>query len=75
MIQTGEKSLQKVVNDRYQESVKRKDVEVPDQIIILFPTDLKTSDASTSVDDSSSSQQQQQLIQIKKPQIPVCLIV
>jgi hypothetical protein len=54
MIQTGEKSLQKVVNDRYQESVKRKDVEVPDQIIILFPTDLKTSDASTSVDDSSS---------------------
>ncbi len=53
MIQTGEKSLQKVVNDRYLEAVKRKDVEVPDQILILFPTDLKTSDASSSTDDSS----------------------
>jgi hypothetical protein len=54
MIQTGSKSLQKVVNDRYLESVKRKDVEVPDQILIVFPSDLKTSDAASSTDDSSS---------------------
>ena len=54
MIQTGPKSLQKVVNDRYLESVKRKDVEVPDQILIVFPSDLKTSDAASSTDDSSS---------------------
>jgi hypothetical protein len=54
MIQTGAKSLQKVVNDRYLETVKRKDVEVPDQILIVFPSDLKTSDAASSKDDSSN---------------------
>ncbi len=55
MIQYGEKSLQKVVNDSYLESVKRKEVDVPDQILILFPTDLKTSEA-TGVDDSPNNQ-------------------
>lgn len=54
MIQTGEKSLQKVVNDRYLESIKRKETQVPDQILILFPTDLKTSDAQGAVSDDSS---------------------
>lgn len=54
MIQTGAKSLQKVVNDRYLETVTRKDVEVPDQILIIFPSDLKTSDAASSTDDSSN---------------------
>lgn len=53
MIQKGEKSLQKVVNDRYLEAMKRKDVEIPDQILILFPTDLKTGDATGVSDDSS----------------------
>lgn len=55
MIQTGEKSLQKVVNDRYLESIKRKETQVPDQILILFPTDLKTSDAQGAVSDDSSN--------------------
>ena len=55
MIQTGAKSLQKVVNDRYQEAVKRKDVTVPDQILILFPSDLKTSDASDTNSDSQAA--------------------
>jgi len=55
MIQTGEKSLQKVVNDAYLEAVKRKDVQVPDQILILFPTDLKTSDATGVANDSSNA--------------------
>lgn len=57
MIQTGEKSLQKVVNDRYLESIKRKEVTVPDQIIILFPTDLKTSDAQGEPNEDSSNAQ------------------
>jgi hypothetical protein len=54
MIQNGTKSLQKVVNDRYLEAVKRKDTTVPDQILILFPTDIKTSDAATVSDDTST---------------------
>ena len=44
MLQTGEKSLQRVLNDRLQEAVKRKDVNVADQILISFPKDLKTGD-------------------------------
>jgi hypothetical protein len=42
MLQTGEKSLQKVLNDRLAEAVRRGDVSVPDQILISFPKDLKT---------------------------------
>lgn len=55
MLQTGKKGLQKVINDRYLESVKRKEVAVPDQVVILFPTDIKTSDASDAVSDSSQT--------------------
>jgi len=42
MLQTGENSLQRILNDRLAEAVRRKDVNVPDQILISFPTDLKT---------------------------------
>jgi hypothetical protein len=42
MLQTGEKSLQFVLNDRLNEAVRRKDVNVADQILICFPQDLKT---------------------------------
>ena len=55
MIQTGAKSVQKVINDRYQEAVKRKDVTVPDQILILFPSDLKTSDSANVDSDSQAA--------------------
>jgi hypothetical protein len=55
MLQYGEKSLQRVLNDAFQEAVKRKEVTVPDQIIILFPTDLKTSEANGVSTDSSSA--------------------
>lgn len=55
MIQYGEKSLQKVVNDAFQEAVKRGEVKVPDQILILFPTDLKTSEAQGVTTDSSNA--------------------
>jgi len=44
MLQTGENSLQRILNDRLAEAVKRKDVNVPDQILISFPNDLKTGD-------------------------------
>lgn len=47
MLQTGDSSLQKVLNDRIIESVKRGSVNVPDQILISFPIDLKTGDASS----------------------------
>jgi hypothetical protein len=54
MLQTGEKSLQKVLNDKLQQEVKRKDVNVADQIIILFPTDLASS-ASPATNTESES--------------------
>jgi len=42
ILQTGEKSLQKIVNDRLQEMVTKKVVEVADQIVILFPNEIAT---------------------------------
>ena len=55
MLQTGEKSLQVVLNTRLQEAVKRKDVNIADQILISFPKDLKTGDANPPSNDSSTS--------------------
>ena len=55
MLQTGEKSLQFVLNQRLQEAVKRKDVNVADQILISFPQDLKTGDNSGAANEDSSS--------------------
>ncbi len=54
MLQTGEKSLQKVLNDRLQQAVKRKDVNVADQILISFPTDLKTGAFAGSPNDDTT---------------------
>jgi hypothetical protein len=54
MLQTGEKSLQRVLNDRLAEAVKRKDVNVADQILISFPKDLKTGDFSNPFEDTGS---------------------
>lgn len=45
MLQTGEKSLQYSLNRWLSEAVRRKDVNVPDQILISFPKDLKTGDS------------------------------
>jgi hypothetical protein len=53
MLQTGEKSLQFVLNSRAAESVKRKDVNVPDQILISFPKDLKSSDPASPVKEDT----------------------
>lgn len=45
MLQSGPKSLQKQINDRIRETANKDtqaQVAVPDEVIILFPTDLKT---------------------------------
>ena len=55
MLQTGEKSLQFVLNQRLQEAVKRKDVNVADQILISFPQDLKTGDGPAAANEDSST--------------------
>lgn len=50
MLQSGQNSLQTILNHRLQEAVKRKDVNVADQILISFPKDLKTGLAITKDD-------------------------
>ena len=54
MLQTGERSLQVVLNQRLQEAVERKDVKVADQILISFPKDLKTGNITSSPSDDDS---------------------
>lgn len=41
-LQTGEKSLQSVINKRLQQLKTDKIVEVPDEVLILFPTDISS---------------------------------
>jgi hypothetical protein len=53
MLQSGQNSLQTILNSRLQEAVKRKDVNVADQILISFPKDLKTGLASTKEADGN----------------------
>lgn len=55
MLQTGESSLQYNLNRWLAESVKRKDVNVPDQILISFPNDLKTGDAGSEPASNSAT--------------------
>ena len=43
ILQTGEKSLQSVVNQRYKQLVEQKLVSVADEILILFPQDVSSS--------------------------------
>lgn len=39
-LQTGPKSLQKVLNDRLRDSAKANSIPIADEVVILFPTDL-----------------------------------
>lgn len=57
MLQTGERSLQVVLNERLNDAAKKKGiVKVPDQILIMFPSDL-TSGAPTTDDNGGSATQ------------------
>lgn len=48
LLQTGANSLQAVLNRRLQESKKSGAVDVPDEILILFPSDTASDPSSTS---------------------------
>jgi hypothetical protein len=57
MLQTGERSLQVVLNERLNDAAKKKGiVKVPDQILIMFPSDL-TSGAPATDDNGGSATQ------------------
>ena len=53
MLQTGKDSLQAVLNRRLQQAVRRKDVNVADQILITFPKDVATGPVITNDDDGN----------------------
>lgn len=62
MLQTGEHSLQRELNNVLQKKVEKGLITIPDQILISFPIDLKTGDAvspsnvnSATVNPNSSS--------------------
>ena len=46
VLQTGEQSLQNVINEKLQEYVKKGDVKVADQVVILFPKEETLSSAA-----------------------------
>lgn len=55
VLQTGEQSLQKVINDRLRSQEKKGIVKEADQIVILFPSDLTTGTAAEGGDDKVTS--------------------
>ena len=55
ILQTGEKSLQSVVNQRYKQLVEQKLVSVADEILILFPQDVSSSANNNSSKKENSS--------------------
>ncbi len=48
LLQTGDNSLQKQINDYFQRQVEKKQVEVANQILILFPSDISSSSGNAS---------------------------
>jgi hypothetical protein len=54
LLQTGEKSLQRVLNDYQASLVKDKVVATPDQILIVFPQDISSAGSSGSSADESA---------------------
>jgi len=55
VLQTGEKSLQAALNKRLQQLKTDKIVNVPDQILILFPTDVSSGGVNSSGGDKEDS--------------------
>jgi hypothetical protein len=56
MLQTGAKSLQKVLNDRYLELKKEGQVAAPDEVVIQFPVDIATSSIKGNSDISPADE-------------------
>ena len=54
ILQTGDKSLQKVLSDRLIEAAKREN-KTPDQILIYFPIDPKTGDGSSGSEEKTAT--------------------
>lgn len=55
LLQTGEQSLQAVVNAKLKELVTNKQVAVADEVIIMFPKDVSSAPAATSSNQTGSS--------------------
>lgn len=55
ILQTGENSLQAVVNQRYRQLAQDNIVKVPDQVVILFPIDLASDASSTGTSDEQEN--------------------
>jgi hypothetical protein len=54
VLQTGEKSLQAVINKRLQQLKKDKLVPVPDEILILFPNEVASAQTTNSKDNTET---------------------
>ena len=55
VLQTGEKSLQAVINKRYERQKLECSITVPDQILILFPQEVASIDTKSSAQEVKSS--------------------
>jgi len=55
MLQTGEKSLQAVINAKLKQQKEKGIVPVPDEIVIIFPTDISSGGNSKKNDKTESS--------------------
>jgi hypothetical protein len=55
MLQTGEKSLQTVLNQKLQDIAKLNGIEKADEILILFPKDISSASTATSSSNSETS--------------------
>lgn len=55
ILQTGEQSLQTVINKKYDDLVKQKKVKVADRVVILFPQETATSKAVSSAASGGAS--------------------
>lgn len=55
MLQTGEKSLQRVINDRLKSEVKQGSVVIPDEVLILFPSNISTGNNTPSEESTKTA--------------------
>lgn len=55
ILQTGEKSLQAVVNQKLKDTAKAAKIDIPDEILILFPIDPATATSAQSAADNTEN--------------------